>query len=456
MIRTRLISCLILALAAFAPTSYASVIAVVDSGTALDHKDLVGKAWTNPQEMTEDAVDNDWNGFVDDIHGWNFAENNRHLYDQKLVGTFSRDVYKFFELQLKGLRGTISEEEKKWVKEHREDPVFLKELMTFGNFVHGTHVAGIAAHEATDARIMPLKIIPTKAQGIFRLAIEENNDLALKSVDPKDFLIKAGLRAIASAQAKNMKPVTKYLKTKKARIANCSFGSSAPALAGVLKQLLKAVYRREPTDEELKKYVSYLMDEILKQGEAFAKNAPDTFFVIAAGNDGTNNEVSTVFPANLRLPNTITVAATQGLQKLASFSNYGPKFVDVAAPGVGIISSIPGNEMLPFSGTSQASPYVANALGRIFDANPALTHAQAREILMKTVDFKDYLKGKVGAEGVVNTARAVHAATLSRTEGVASALTEARMQVVDMAEATGTEKLQQWPEITIPMPPLVK
>src|SRR5690606_10906985 len=114
--------------------------------------------------------------------------------------------------------------------------------------------------------------------------------------------------------------------------------------------------------------------------------APNTLFVLAAGNDGMDNDRFPTAPANVKLDNAITVAATMNNEDLASFSNYGARMVDVAAPGVGILSSVPGNDRLHLSGTSQAAPYVSNVAGRIVDANLALRPAQIRTILMETVD----------------------------------------------------------------------
>ena len=97
----------VLALAALAPLAVfkanAAIIAVVDSGTDINHPDLVDKIWANPGEI-DDAIDNDDNGYVDDLFGWNFVDNNNHQINKKLIGSFSSDVYKYFDLQTKYLR----------------------------------------------------------------------------------------------------------------------------------------------------------------------------------------------------------------------------------------------------------------------------------------------------------------------------------------------------------------
>ena len=86
--------------------------------------------------------------------------------------------------------------------------------------------------------------------------------------------------------------------------------------------------------------------------------------------------------------------------------------VDVAAPGVGILSSIPGNDHLTLSGTSQATPFVTNAVGRIMDMNPALTIPQVKEILFVRLTGRAFLQGKVATGGVANPTRALRATEL--------------------------------------------
>ncbi len=149
------------ALLATSLSAHAVTIAVVDSGTDLNHPMLVNNQWTNLKDE-DDAVDNDDNGYIDDTHGWNFAEQNEQLFDKRFLGTFSADVYKFFEVQARILRGTATPEDVAWMKAKRGDAAFIESLQTFGNFAHGSHVAGVAARDSSKAQIMPLKLIATK------------------------------------------------------------------------------------------------------------------------------------------------------------------------------------------------------------------------------------------------------------------------------------------------------
>lgn len=98
---------------------------------------------------------------------------------------------------------------------------------------------------------------------------------------------------------------------------------------------------------------SQAMLEALKAHESLG-----ILFVAAAGNESNNNDVNERFPCNYNVSNVISVAAIDNKDKLASFSNYGKKTVHVAAPGVKILSTLPGNKYGELSGTSMATPHV--------------------------------------------------------------------------------------------------
>jgi subtilisin family serine protease len=134
-----------IALAFTSTAAWAVPIGIIDSGTDLKHEMLINHAWINPKETTGDNKDNDNNGYVDDINGWNFAENNNQIIDYSYIGKFTDDVYTYFEFHLKKIEGNASEDEIEWLEEKHKDENFIQQLMVFGNFVHGTHVAGIAA-----------------------------------------------------------------------------------------------------------------------------------------------------------------------------------------------------------------------------------------------------------------------------------------------------------------------
>ncbi|MCM0606242.1 MAG: S8 family serine peptidase [Xanthomonadaceae bacterium] len=428
--------------------SYAVPIAVIDSGTDFEHPDLKANAWINPGDQADDGKDNEHNGKTDDIHGWNFAENNKKLIERSLLGTFSPDVYKYFDVQFKKMAGTATVEDIDWMKARRQDAKFIEEMNIYGNFMHGTHVAGISSHNAPKNEIMAIKLLPTvvkKPKGDkavldwankFKFPVSSLLTGLGKGLSPQmiDMIIKQGLKSLAGAQSEMLIPVGRYVRLSGAKVANCSFGSSPRMIQMLLGQLFKAIFKKDMPEKELRTYTSFFMKELSEQGRKFSVIATKTLFVIAAGNDAENNDEMPSYPAGIRRHNAITVAATFGVSQLAEFSNYGKNTVEVAAPGVAILSSEPGTGHVRVSGTSQAAPFVTNVAGRILDQNPALTPEEVKSVLMGTVDFKESLKDKVVSGGVVNPERAVLAAELSRGMNLTDAMNKARLNVMDVAE----------------------
>jgi subtilisin family serine protease len=171
---------------------------------------------------------------------------------------------------------------------------------------------------------------------------------------------------------------------------------------------------------------------LLGDGKKMFDAAPATLFTIAAGNDSLDNDLYPDFPAGILAENKIVVAATLGYSALADFSNFGARSVDVAAPGVAITSTAPTNTYISLSGTSQATPYVANIVAALKDINPALNFRGLKAIVLGTVDVKTWLSGKVLTSGIVNKARALKAAELSLSLPLETAIANAKNLVLDV------------------------
>ncbi len=147
-------------------------------------------------------------------------------------------------------------------------------------------------------------------------------------------------------------------------------------------------------------------------GDAIAfANAHNVVFVTAAGNDGTNNDVSPSYPASYQLPNELSVAAVDRSGNLPSFSNFGASTVNLAAPGVDIVSDVPtsidssGFETL--SGTSMSAAYVSGVAALVAGINPNFTAAEIVQILDSTTKSLPSLAGKTITGGMVDAYNAV-------------------------------------------------
>ena len=130
-------------------------------------------------------------------------------------------------------------------------------------------------------------------------------------------------------------------------------------------------------------------------------------FVAAAGNDAFNNDVTPTYPATYSSDAVLAVAATDHNDGLAFFSSYGAKSVDLGAPGVGILSTTPGNTYGSFDGTSMATPHVAGAAALVEDRFPGATLYGIKALLMNSVDPAASLTGKTVTGGRLNIGNAL-------------------------------------------------
>lgn len=440
----------------------AANIAIVDSGNDFEHKDLKAKAWINPIEIAGNDRDEDKNGYPDDINGWNFADNNNVLIDYSYAWSDTADVRKFFDIQLKSFLGTLTAEDRAWANAKIKEEKFIKDITVFGNYMHGTHVTGIAAKFSNDAKMIGIKLIPTEV----KLPGKESANLVIKTGAKsevigtedkglKETLVKKALEALAKQQSAVYGDIGRYINGAKASVMNGSFGTSYDAISGVISQLYKSIFKKDPTPEELKVYVDHFFVTAVEQTKAFTNSAPNTLFIFAAGNDGSNNDIKPTTPTNVVAENKISVAATLGDQALASFSNYGVKNVEVAAPGVGILSTAPKDTYIHVSGTSQAAPYVAGVAGAVKDANPKLDFRGIKKIILETVDVKEWLKGKVSTSGLVSAERAVRAAELSRTMDLAAAIAQSKVDILPKSaneKSMGRKYFQVDRSLIMPLP----
>lgn len=424
----------------------AASIAVIDSGLDFKHEMITPNLWTNANEV-EDRRDNDGNGYQDDVHGWNFAEQNGMIIDYKYLGTFSPDCKKYFDIQGKAFLGQATESEISWMREKVKDPNFIKEMGKFGNFVHGTHVAGISIRDSK-SEAMGIKLIPTEVKPFFEgLAANKST-----TIDRWQLLEKA-FQALASQQMKLLTDIARFVDYHKVPVANGSFGTGFKQAKMITDNAYRLIFFKKPEPADSDKAARMFISALIAEGKNFVAAAPNTLFVFAAGNDGMSNDEFGTSPANIKADNVITVGATYKNQFFAPFSNFGTKMVDIAAPGMLVDSAIPGNDYLKVSGTSQAAPYVANVAAKIKEANPRLKPLEIKKILLGTVDAKAFLKEKVTTGGIVNLERAVVAAEMTKTIDLETSIQKSKIQVRDV-ESFMTESVNPKAVTPIPLLPM--
>lgn len=147
-------------------------------------------------------------------------------------------------------------------------------------------------------------------------------------------------------------------------------------------------------------------------------NNKGAVFVTAAGNDDSNSDVDPAnYPANYRLPNELVVAAVDSGGNLAGFSNYGVRTVDLAAPGVGIWSTIPGS-YASYSGTSMAVPHVSGVVALLAGRYLEFSAAQLVSRVRDTVKGLDSLSGLTISGGIVDADNALTGRSTPRRQAI--------------------------------------
>ena len=133
-----------------------------------------------------------------------------------------------------------------------------------------------------------------------------------------------------------------------------------------------------------------------------AMTISNALIVCAAGNNSMDNDIFPDYPASYTSSNIISVAATDMDDYITYFSNYGISSVDVAAPGINIYTTRPGNKYGFFTGTSMSAALVSGLAGLIKSLRPDLTNIQIKNTIMNNVDIKPSLIGKILTGGRIN------------------------------------------------------
>ena len=319
--------------------------------------------WHNEKEKL-DGQDTDGNGFVDDVYG--IAYDLEDFKDPNYLNPLAHNLKdkKTYQDNLKGLmdlQANINSEESSRIKKHlaqlqpEEVKGFIENLNLYSGYAHGTHVAGIAAAGNDGARILSVRFTPDH-----------------KSIP--DPITEEGV----ARSVKNFADIVNYLEENKVQIVNMSWGGTYEGFVANLE--VNGIGKDDKERKALaKSYFTRSYDAFKKALES----APEILFVCAAGNSNDDVDFAGSYPSSINLPNLITVGAVDIEGKKAGFTTEGAS-VDVYANGYEVMSYVPGGDRIALSGTSMASPNVANLAGKILAVNPVLKPAQVIDIIVKT------------------------------------------------------------------------
>ena len=315
------------------------VIGIWDSGT--DPK--VFKA-ANPPGI---AFDKDWNEVPHLVRPMGEAEARVPVLKQYIKGVMDMRA-NIDSPDAKALKQRVASLKAEEVKQFSED------LSAIGMWVHGTHVAGIAVEGNPFARVS------TVAMHFNHSSVPQLPDEA----------------TAAKAAAAYRKAVDAF-KAAGARVVNMSWRYGPTFYEGAL-----AYHNVGKTPEERKAIANRIFEIEKRALEAAIASAPEILFVAGSGNEDNSADFQMYIPAGLELPNLITAGAVDISGTETAFSTFG-KTVVVHANGYEVDSYAPGGEKMKLSGTSMASPNVANLAGKLFAMKPELTVAQVKELILK-------------------------------------------------------------------------
>ncbi|HZF41985.1 MAG TPA: S8 family serine peptidase [Sphingomonadaceae bacterium] len=232
-----------------------------------------------------------------------------------------------------------------------------------GNYIHGTHVAGIATAGNPFARVKAIANYWPYRQEDFRLD-----------------------RAGAEGRAKFYRDIVTQMKRDGVRVVNMSWRVSPAAFDGMLQ-----LQGGHPDAEARKKLAQELYAIEKTAMDAAIKSAPNILFVAGAGNEANDSNFADYMPAGLTAPNLLTVGAVDRAGREALFTSIGGT-VAVYANGVEVESFFPGGQRRALSGTSMASPQVAGIAAKLVALKPTLSAAQLRDLLVSTADQRGRTK----------------------------------------------------------------
>ncbi len=426
-------------------TSKTVIVAVIDGGTEVDHPDLQANIWINPGEIAGNGIDDDKNGYVDDVNGWNFiGGKDGDVSGDNLEAT---RIYKKYKSKFEGKSAAdFSGDEKNQFEVYQKAKSSMEDDLKYAK-------QGLKSYESYKMLLDSIKILTGKeeftGEDVEKIqtenkrldALKTSVASAMKSGTSFDEIYKPfndGYKQFYSQVNYHLNPefesrqivgdnyddiTEKYYGNNNVEGPDGDHGTHVAGIIAAIRNndlgmngvaenvkimVVRVVPDGDERDKDVANAIRYATDNGAKVinmsfGKSFSPNekyvkeaiqyasSKDVVMVHGAGNDGANLDKGGNYP-NPQYKQTksrelawIEVGAISSSGDVAKFSNYGAKTVDVLAPGVKIYSTVPDGKYEYFDGTSMASPVVAGVAAMLRSYYPSLTAPQIRQVIMDSV-----------------------------------------------------------------------
>ncbi|OEF18518.1 S8 family peptidase [Vibrio splendidus] len=420
------------------------IVAVLDSGVDVEHEDLKNKLWTNEGEIPGNGIDDDGNGYIDDVHGWNFLGNSLGINVDQDTLEVTREYKKYLELKENGhwiprkKRKYYQGVESDYLSSLKDDQDALNRVTTATNQAneYKAEILELTDHkDFTVNGLQPLlnnenPSIVTAAEGLLSVfdswySFEYLESRRSRYQDSLDFHLNLDLDTRGDIVWDDIS--NPWEKGYGNNDVKGPVGSHGTHVAGIIAaernnsvgidgvadhaqiMAVRMVPNGDERDKDIANAVRYAVDNGAKIiNMSFGKSYSPRKYIVdhafryaarkgvlivhSAGNSRNDNDIKPSFPNRYAkhyrskpISTWLDVGASAKYADetlVASFSNFGQKSVDVFAPGYRILSTTPGNTYGSKSGTSMAAPVVSGVAALVWSRYPDLPVKELKAMLM--------------------------------------------------------------------------
>jgi subtilisin family serine protease len=410
------------------------VVAIIDSGVEIDHPDLAGVVWTNAREVAGNGRDDDNNGYVDDVHGWDFIGGR----DGRDVEQDTYEVTRMYAACRAGATEVAGEPcteiQRDFEARRSESQANLQQLRQIEEVVTAVYAAlrqHLGTQELTPAAVQGMQTPDGRLQQARSIYLEligqgftledvveqrqSLEDEARYGMNPDfnprnivgDNYANTNERGYGNAEVEG--PDADHGTHVAGIVAAMRNGSGVDGVAPAVRIMtLRTVPDGDERDKDVANAIRYAADNgarvinmsfgkshspqksVVDEAVRYAESK-GVLLIHAAGNDGADLNEEGNFPnkdyaSGGQAASWIEVGASSwhGENLAADFSNYGRGKVDVFAPGVSILSTVTDATFGRNDGTSMAAPVVTGIAATLMSYFPELTAAQVRQIILES------------------------------------------------------------------------